>query len=193
VVKVDDALDVMAVHGVGGATGTILTAIFGAAALGGLGLSATGVGAQLGIQIVGVLATLVWSVVLTFVIVKVTTLLVGLRIDPDSEIEGLDLIAHGEKGKRATTSDGAALASPRARSYDRPGPHAGAATEGGRGTGRLEGIDASGERKDVRAGRKAAALCIHAGRADTDNGTTANSVDGIRVGYSCCIRRVNYV
>ena len=98
VVKVDDALDVMAVHGVGGATGVLLTAIFGATSLGGLGLSETTMLNQLYIQFVGVVATLVWSAVLTYIIVKVTSALVGLRVDEDEEIEGLDIITHGERG-----------------------------------------------------------------------------------------------
>jgi Amt family ammonium transporter len=97
VLKVDDALDVMAVHGVGGATGTLLTAVFGAVALGGLGLSAESIGGQLGIQAVGVVATIVWSVVMTFVIVKITGALVGLRVSEDDELEGLDIAIHGEK------------------------------------------------------------------------------------------------
>ena len=96
--QIDDALDVMAVHGVGGAMGTLLTAVFGVVALGGLGLSATGLGGQFGIQLVGVLATLVWSAVLTFVIIKVVTALVGLRVEREVEIEGLDVTVHGETG-----------------------------------------------------------------------------------------------
>ncbi len=53
---------------------------------------------QLYIQFVGVAATLVWSVVLTYIIVKVTSALVGLRVGEDEEIEGLDIITHGERG-----------------------------------------------------------------------------------------------
>ncbi len=98
VMKVDDALDVMAVHGVGGATGILLTAIFGATSLGGLGISETTMLKQLYIQFVGVVATLVWSAVLTYIIVKVTSALVGLRVGEDEEIEGLDIITHGERG-----------------------------------------------------------------------------------------------
>ncbi len=98
VMKVDDALDVMAVHGVGGATGVLLTAILGAASLGGLGISETTILNQLYIQFVGVVATLVWSAVLTYIIVKVTSALVGLRVGEDEEIEGLDIITHGERG-----------------------------------------------------------------------------------------------
>ena len=98
VVKVDDALDVMAVHGVGGATGMLLTAILGAASLGGLGLSETTILNQLYIQFVGVVATLLWSAVMTYIIVKAVSALVGLRVGEDEEIEGLDIITHGERG-----------------------------------------------------------------------------------------------
>ncbi len=96
--KIDDSLDVMAVHGVGGATGIILTAIFGVTALGGLGLSETTMGGQLGTQVIGVVAVVAWSAVLTFVIAKAVNLVAPLRADPEAEVEGLDLIAHGEKG-----------------------------------------------------------------------------------------------
>ena len=98
VIKVDDALDVMAVHGTGGATGILLTAILGATSFGGLGLSETTILNQLYIQFVGVVATLLWSAVLTYIIVKVTSALVGLRVGEDEEIEGLDIITHGERG-----------------------------------------------------------------------------------------------
>ncbi|MDP6351948.1 MAG: ammonium transporter [Alphaproteobacteria bacterium] len=98
VLKIDDSLDVLAVHGVGGATGTLLTAILGAASLGGLGHSEETIGGQFVIQLIGVVATLVWSAVLTFVIVKVVGGLVGLRVDAQEEIEGVDIISHGERG-----------------------------------------------------------------------------------------------
>ena len=96
--KVDDALDVLAVHGVGGATGILLTAILGAASLGGLGISETTILNQLYIQFVGVVATLLWSAVMTYIIVKAVSALVGLRVGEDEEIEGLDIITHGERG-----------------------------------------------------------------------------------------------
>jgi Amt family ammonium transporter len=96
---IDDSLDVMAVHGVGGATGTILTALLALSAFGGVGLTdGRSAGGQLGIQVIGVVAVLAWSLVATFVIVKVTQALVGLRISEDDEVQGLDLTAHGEAG-----------------------------------------------------------------------------------------------
>ncbi len=97
--KVDDALDVLAVHGFGGATGILLTAIFGATALGGLGHSEETIGGQLGIQAIGLIATVAWAAVVTFIIIKVVSSLVGgLRVSVEDETEGLDLIAHGERG-----------------------------------------------------------------------------------------------
>jgi Amt family ammonium transporter len=96
--KVDDALDVLAVHGVGGATGTLLCAVFGSVAYGGLGLSKLTIGGQFMVQLTGVLAVAAWSALATFVIVLIVKALVGLRVDPEDEIEGLDIRAHGEQG-----------------------------------------------------------------------------------------------
>ena len=95
---VDDSLDVMAVHGIGGCTGTLLTAVFGAAALGGLGASKLTIIGQLGIQAVGVVAVVAWTALATFIIVKVVKALVGLRVDAEEELEGLDVRTHGERG-----------------------------------------------------------------------------------------------
>ncbi len=96
--NIDDSLDVFAVHGVGGALGTLLTAFFGAASLGGLGHSEKTIGSQFSIQLTGVIATLVWSAVLTFIIVKIVQALVGLRSSSEEETEGLDIVTHGERG-----------------------------------------------------------------------------------------------
>jgi len=96
---IDDSLDVLAVHGVGGATGTILTALLASTIFGGVGFGEDGsASGQLGVQVIGVVAVLVWSLVATFLIVKVTQALVGLRISEDDEVQGLDLTAHGETG-----------------------------------------------------------------------------------------------
>jgi Amt family ammonium transporter len=96
---VDDALDVFAVHGVGGMTGTLLTAPLMTAALGGVGY-AEGVtmGLQFGVQFTGVAAALIWSAIASFVLVKITQALVGLRVGQDVETQGLDLTTHGEAG-----------------------------------------------------------------------------------------------
>jgi Amt family ammonium transporter len=96
---IDDSLDVLAVHGVGGATGTILTALLAATVMGGVGYGeGQSVGGQLGVQAIGVVAVIIWSLAATFVIVKVAQALVGLRISEDDEVQGLDLTAHGEAG-----------------------------------------------------------------------------------------------
>ncbi len=96
---IDDSLDVMAVHGVGGATGTILTALFALSVFGGVGLAeGRSFGGQLVVQLTGIVAVLAWSLAATFVIVKITQALVGLRISEDDEVQGLDLTAHGEAG-----------------------------------------------------------------------------------------------
>ena len=95
--KIDDALDVFAVHGVGGVTGILLTAIFVPAAMGGAGLpEGQNVAGQFGVQLTGVAATVLWSAVATFIIVKVVQMLAGLRVDDDEEMRGLDITAHGE-------------------------------------------------------------------------------------------------
>jgi Amt family ammonium transporter len=96
-IKVDDSLDVLAVHGFGGATGTVLTAVLAIPFFAGVGLD-NGVGAQLGVQIAGVLAAVVWTAVATYVIVKISQAVVGLRVSEDEELVGLDQAAHGEAG-----------------------------------------------------------------------------------------------
>ena len=97
--KIDDSLDVFAVHGVGGALGTILVSVFASAAFGGLGLAdGMTIASQLGVQLTGVAAVAVWSGVATFIIIKVVTAMVGLRVDEETEITGLDISAHGERG-----------------------------------------------------------------------------------------------
>jgi Amt family ammonium transporter len=104
VVKIDDSLDVFAVHGVGGALGTILAAVFAATGLGGMGLAeGTTMGGQILVQILGVVVVAVWSGVVTFVIVKVIGLVVALRVSEEDEIEGLDIVAHGERAYELQT------------------------------------------------------------------------------------------
>jgi Amt family ammonium transporter len=99
----DDSLDVFGVHGVGGATGTLLTGVFAVAALsvspdspeGTAGLI-EGNARQVLIQLYGIVATLIWSGVLTFVLLKVIEFMVPLRVSQQQEIEGLDVTQHGE-------------------------------------------------------------------------------------------------
>ncbi len=96
---VDDSLDVFPVHGVGGILGTVLTGIFAAAALGGTGYAeGQGMGGQLLVQVYGVLAVGAWSGALTWVLLKVTDAVVGMRVAGDEEHEGLDTVLHNEKG-----------------------------------------------------------------------------------------------
>ncbi len=95
--KIDDSLDVFPVHGVGGTLGTLLTAVFAAESMGGVGLQVS-IGAQFLTQLIGVLATVVWCGVFSFIILKVVDVTIGLRVSADEETEGLDLILHDERG-----------------------------------------------------------------------------------------------
>ena len=95
--KYDDSLDVFGIHGVGGIIGAVLTGVFSAGSLGGVKGDDYSIGAQVWIQIEAVAITLVWSGVVTYVIFKVVSLLVGLRVDADAERQGLDLTSHGEQ------------------------------------------------------------------------------------------------
>ena len=96
---VDDSLDVMPVHGVGGILGTVLTGVFAATALGGVGYAeGTTMGSQLLVQFVGVLAVIVWTGAVSFLLFKVCDALIGLRVPSDDETEGLDTVLHNEKG-----------------------------------------------------------------------------------------------
>jgi Amt family ammonium transporter len=96
---VDDSLDVFPVHGVGGILGTLLTGVFVSAALGGIGYpDKVTMGGQLGVQFVGVLAVAAWSGIVTWILLKVTDALVGMRVESDEETEGLDTVLHNEKG-----------------------------------------------------------------------------------------------
>jgi Amt family ammonium transporter len=99
----DDSLDVFGVHGIGGATGTILTGVFATAAVSmspetpaGLPGLLEGNANQVLIQLQGVAVTLVWSAVMTFVLLKLIALVVPLRVSQQNEIEGLDVTQHGE-------------------------------------------------------------------------------------------------
>jgi Amt family ammonium transporter len=95
--KIDDSLDVFAVHGVGGIMGTILVAVFGTAAFGGSGLNGdNSMIQQLGIQVTAVGAVVVWSFIATFVIVMICKFTTGLRVTQEVENTGLDQSEHGE-------------------------------------------------------------------------------------------------
>lgn len=97
--KIDDSLDVFAVHGIGGALGSLLVAFFVAASLGGRGLAdGMTMGSQLGVQAFGIVLVAVWSGVLTFIIVKILKMFFKFRVDEETEVQGLDLTMHGERG-----------------------------------------------------------------------------------------------
>ena len=94
--KYDDSLDAFGVHGIGGIVGAILTGVFAVEAIGGTPGLLEGNGGQVLTQLYGIVATIVWSAVASFILLKVIDLVIGLRVSPDEEREGLDLSLHGE-------------------------------------------------------------------------------------------------
>ncbi|MBN50366.1 MAG: ammonia channel protein [Spongiibacteraceae bacterium] len=102
VLKIDDSLDVFPVHGVGGILGTLMAGIFASDQLGlfsGQGY-ADGVtmGSQVGVQLLGIAATFAYTAVVTFALLKIVQLITGLRVSPEEETEGLDIVGHNESG-----------------------------------------------------------------------------------------------
>jgi len=97
--KIDDSLDVFAVHGVGGILGTILCGLLISSSWGGVGFD-EGLLAidHIKIQSYAVLVTIIWTVIVTYVILKIISLFTSLRVDEENEIEGLDTSTHGESG-----------------------------------------------------------------------------------------------
>ncbi|WJN59815.1 MULTISPECIES: ammonium transporter [unclassified Pseudomonas] len=93
----DDSLDAFGVHGIGGIVGALLTGVFAAPALGGFG-TVEDIGAQLFVQFKGVAFTVVYTAIVTFVILKVLDLVMGLRVTEEQETVGLDLSEHNERG-----------------------------------------------------------------------------------------------
>ena len=93
----DDSLDAFGVHGVGGIVGALLTGVFAAPALGGFG-TVEDIAGQLFTQFKGVAFTMAYTAIVTFVILKVLDLLVGLRVSEEAETVGLDLAEHNERG-----------------------------------------------------------------------------------------------
>ena len=98
VLKIDDSLDVFPVHGVGGVLGTLLTAVFFASSLGGPAEAGYAMGSQFMVQVIGVVATILWCGIVSFIILKILDAIMGLRVTTDEETEGLDLISHDERG-----------------------------------------------------------------------------------------------
>ncbi|HAU15285.1 MAG: ammonia channel protein [Pseudomonadales bacterium] len=101
--KIDDSLDVFPVHGVGGMLGTLLVGVFCATDLGvfsGLGFGGDNgsIAEQLKVQVIGIVATLGYTAVVSWIILKLVDALLGLRVTADEETEGLDIVLHEERG-----------------------------------------------------------------------------------------------
>ena len=96
----DDSLDVFGVHAVGGIIGALLTGVFCAQSLGGAGFGGdnTSIGGQVWVQIIGISATVAYTGIVSFIILKGLGLVMSLRVDEDEETEGLDLAQHDERG-----------------------------------------------------------------------------------------------
>ena len=95
----DDSLDAFGVHGVGGIIGALLTGVFVDAGLGGAGLAeGATIVSQVGLQAVGVIATILYCGIVSFIILKVLDSVIGLRVSQEEEQEGLDLVLHDEQG-----------------------------------------------------------------------------------------------
>ncbi|MDP3677318.1 MAG: ammonium transporter, partial [Novosphingobium sp.] len=96
--KIDDSLDVFAVHGVGGITGSLLLAFFLHPALGGTGYAeGMGMAGQLGAQVAGVGVVALWSALATGLVALAVSMLIPMRVTEDEERDGLDLASHGER------------------------------------------------------------------------------------------------
>ncbi len=97
--KIDDSLDVFPVHGVGGVIGTLMTGLFVASSLGGVGLAdGRSITDQLLVQLTGIVATALWSAAVTYAALKLLDATLGLRVTIEEEIEGLDIVLHEETG-----------------------------------------------------------------------------------------------
>ena len=97
--QIDDSLDVFPVHGIGGITGSLLTAVFAAKSMGGLGLpEGVTIMDQFGVQALAVMVTVIWSALFTYLILKILEKMMGIRVDSDQEVQGLDIVLHEETG-----------------------------------------------------------------------------------------------
>jgi Amt family ammonium transporter len=92
----DDSLDVFGIHGIGGIVGALLTGVFASEAIGGTKGLLEGNGGQVVTQAWGIVATIVWCAIATFVILKVIDMIIGLRVSEETERDGLDIGLHGE-------------------------------------------------------------------------------------------------
>ena len=100
VFKYDDSLDVFGVHAVGGIIGALGVGVLCAAQFGGAGFGGDNetIAAQMGAQSIGVIATIIYTGIASFIILKIIDVVIGLRVDEDQEAEGLDLALHNERG-----------------------------------------------------------------------------------------------
>ena len=97
--KIDDSLDVFAVHGVGGILGSLLVAFLATPVFGGLGLAdGISASAQFMVQLQSVVVTVIWTAVASAIILMIARATGGLRVDEQTEVDGLDLAEHGERG-----------------------------------------------------------------------------------------------
>ncbi|MCM8511321.1 ammonium transporter, partial [Acinetobacter bereziniae] len=96
ILKADDSLDAFGLHGVGGIVGAILTAVFASSFIMG-DKAPTNMMHQLWVQVEGVLATIAYSAVVTFILLKIIDVVIGIRVENDDERMGLDLSQHGER------------------------------------------------------------------------------------------------
>ena len=94
--RYDDTLDVFGIHGIGGALGTVLAGVFATAAIGGTAGAIEGNPGQILIQLYGIAVVFAWTGGMTFILLKVTDAMAGLRVSQQQEIEGLDISQHGE-------------------------------------------------------------------------------------------------
>jgi Amt family ammonium transporter len=97
-IGVDDALDVWGVHGVGGTWGALATGLFATVAVNSAGANGLFYGnpGQMVSQLIAVAASWIWAGTITFIILKLLDVTVGLRVRPEEELEGLDASVHGE-------------------------------------------------------------------------------------------------
>ncbi|VAW67260.1 Ammonium transporter [hydrothermal vent metagenome] len=103
ILKIDDSLDVFPVHGVGGILGTLMAGVFSATSLGvfsgyGFAEGIETMSGQLKVQFIGVLATIVFTALMTWLVLKLVDFMVGLRVSEEKEVEGLDIACHEERG-----------------------------------------------------------------------------------------------
>jgi Amt family ammonium transporter len=95
----DDSLDAFGVHAIGGIIGALLTGVFASASLGGAGLAeGMSIGSQVGLQAIGVIATVIYTGIVSLILLKLIDVIIGLRVTDEEETEGLDITLHDERG-----------------------------------------------------------------------------------------------